>query len=91
MRKQKKEMHARDESLEITGIVIPIAWREDSSPVACAISAYDEQEYQIDSKDIYKDGWHHVLGKKIRASGIIHQIDKNRKKIKISEFVVVPE
>ncbi len=91
MRKQKKEIQAHDESVEVTGIVIPIAWAEDSSPIACAISAYDEQEYQIDAKDIYKDGWQHVLGKKIKATGKIRRIDKNRKKIKIFEFVVVPE
>jgi hypothetical protein len=91
-KKPKKETAGFPQTAEIIGIVIPIAWAEDSSPTEFAISAYDEQEYQIDARGNTGQGdWQNVMGKKIKATGMVRQVDKHRKKIKVADFWVVPE
>jgi hypothetical protein len=91
MEKAKRPKSASDNSIVITGIVIPTDWDENLVPNQFALSAYDDQEYLIDTKNAKGKELVNFLRNKTRVTGKISGKVKSRKKIKVESFVLIED
>ncbi len=69
------------------GIVVPAEWDENGNVVAVAVSTYDEDEYLIDIQSKKGKELMGIMRKKIRVTGEIRSVAKDRKIMTVIAYV----
>ncbi len=69
--KSEVDIKVRKPSASFTGIVVPIEWDEDGTPLAIAIATEDEQEYRIVDTNRKGRSLHKLLRKRVRVRGTV--------------------
>jgi len=71
LKKKISTSQAGTTTLQVTGIVIPVAWDRNGSPTRLAISAHGEKEYVIDRRTGKGREMAKLLREWIQADGVI--------------------
>jgi hypothetical protein len=79
---------ARGAPESLTGIIVPIEWDEDGTPLAIAIATEDEKEYRIDDANRKGRSLRKLLRKRVSIQGAVsgESIGPGRKLVKVSSF-----
>jgi hypothetical protein len=88
---KKSNRTQAEDRREVLGIIIPNAWDADGKTTAWAISTYNENLYQINTRN--KIGKHlaEIAGKKVKAYGIIKGFGGSTAIMTITDYVIVED
>lgn len=69
--KNEVDINVQKTAASFTGIIVPIEWDEDGTPIAIALATEDEQEYRIVEADSKARALRKLLRKRVRIKGTI--------------------
>jgi hypothetical protein len=88
--KKSNRTQAKDRR-EVLGIIIPNAWDADGKTTAWAISTYNENLYQINTRNKIGKQLHEIAGKKVKAHGIIKSSSGSATIMTITDYIVIED
>jgi hypothetical protein len=88
--KKSNRTQAKDRR-EVLGIIIPNAWDADGNTTAWAISTYNENLYQINTRNKIGKQLSEIAGKKVKASGIVKSSASSTAIMTITAYIVIED
>ncbi len=90
--KSETDIKVRKSSGSFTGIVVPIEWDEEGTPLAIAIATEDEQEYRIAETNRKGRALHQLLRKRVRVRGTVNfPAEGARAELLVSSFKILED
>ena len=91
--KNEVDINVHKTAASFTGIVVPIEWDEDGTPISIALATEDEQEYRIVETDNKARALRKLLRKRVRIKGTVRAPEdvRARADIIVSSFKVLED